>query len=334
MPEDFQPQTSPTEFAPEPLPPTVKLDRSIPWFYRASPFAVSLVYLIFYFVVPRIRYNATGAVLLSTVLSLGLVIWLTAQCARSFQNQRMLTICTVISIIAVIPFRLMLAGIVRPMPPWTWMIYVPGLPDMLFIWFAAALGTLLSFILRGVNMIPPVATVMALVDMWTVLAGGPVQQIMQSDNPVAKAVTNTMTVRMAVTQARGADPMGGAVGFADFLFIAFFIAAITRFIPVPRVYSKTVLALIGILCIYMLVVLATGIGLPALVPMSIAMIAIHWRYFHYERSELFALLYSGLFITLILGAFWLARRRLDPVSPGTEEMSKPRAQFIRPTATS
>lgn len=241
----------------------------------------------------------------------------------------MLTIFIILSIVAVIPFRLMLVGIVRPMAPWTWMVMVPGLPDMLFIWFAAALGTLLSLILRGVNMIPPIATVMALVDMWTVLAGGPVQQIMTSDNAVAKAVTNTMTVRMAAPQAHGAEPMGGAVGFADFLFIAFFIAAMIRFVPTAKVYSKTLLVLIVILCAYMLIVFATGLGLPALVPMSIAMIAIHWRHFHYERSELFALLYAGLFILLIVGVFWFLRRRLDPIAPRVDEMNKPQASQIR-----
>ena len=44
-------------------------------------------------------------------------------------------------------------------------------------------------------------------------------------------------------------------------------------------------------------------GLPALLPMALVMIAVHWRQFHYERSEVFALLYAAGFIALIVGAF-------------------------------
>jgi hypothetical protein len=41
------------------------------------------------------------------------------------------------------------------------------------------------------------------------------------------------------------------------------------------------------------------------------MIALHWRQFHYERSELYALLYAALFIALIAAGFWYFGRQRD-----------------------
>jgi hypothetical protein len=193
--------------------------------------------------------------------------------------------------------------------PWVLFAMVPGLPELLLIWFACSLGGAVARLLRGANMIPPVAAVLALVDIWTLLLGGPVSKVMQSSAPAAQAATRALTVPLPAS-ARGAMPMV-AIGFADFLFIAFFVAAMCRFAPAATAYRRSVIALIAVLCPYMALVmfsdnipfLASWPGLPALLPMALIMIIVHWRHFHYDRSEVFALLYAACFIAAIIGAF-------------------------------
>src|SRR5437763_16231487 len=163
-------------------------------------------------------------------------------------------------------------------------------------------------------MIPPVAAVLALVEILTVLLGGPVKQIMESPNLVAHAVTQAMTAQMPSIRM-GAAPYrpSSMVGFADFVFIAFFVAAVCRFVQVQGTYKKTLVGLIAVLCAYMPLVHFFDWNLPALVPMGAIMIALHWRHFHYERSEAFALLYAGVFIAIIALGFWyFGKRNVSP----------------------
>src|SRR5207244_2528136 len=101
-----------------------------------------------------------------------------------------------------------------------------------------------------------------------------------------------------------------------------------RFVPTRAAYLRTLYGLVGILCVYMLIVLFKDMNLPALLPMAVLVIAIHWRHFHYERSELFALLYAALFIALIALGFWyVARRQPAPVAEeGPHAMRPPSNQ--------
>jgi hypothetical protein len=240
---------------------------------------------------------------------MALIVWFAASLGRALSSPRRILISGVAAALIAVPFRVL---VVQRVPSAVWLyMAVPGLSDILMVWLAGSIGAALSLLLRGANMIPPVAAVLALVDVWTVLLGGPVQQIMTSQNPTAKAVTQAMTVQLAAPRATGAVPSPLLIGFADFLFIAFFAAAICRFVGRYRPYTITVIGLIGILSAYLLLVAAVPTGLPALVPMSVAMIALHWRQFHYERSEAFALMYAGVFIALIAAAFWYFGRSAD-----------------------
>lgn len=277
-----------------------------------GPVAVAIVWLAFWQVAPRLRADSVGAVIISTVVSLSLIVWFVAQVARALRTARAIVLNGILAAGFVLPLRIM-AGSGRIIAPWNILPHIPGLPDLLFVWFAACIGTSLSRLLRGANMIPPVAAVLALVDTWTVLLGGPVQRIMQSANPMARAITKAMTVTLPGPRA-GASPIqiSTIVGFADFLFIAFFIAAVVRFVELSGAYRSTTRATIAVLSIYMIVINFTGWSLPALVPLAVVMIALHWRHFHYDRSEAFALLYAVLFIVVIAAGFWFLGRSPRP----------------------
>jgi hypothetical protein len=191
--------------------------------------------------------------------------------------------------------------------PWSWVLAVPGLAELAFILFGVSVGAALSRILRSANMIPPVAGVLALVDIWTVLLGGPVQRVMESAAPSAQRLTEAMTIRLPAPTS-GAAPMA-VVGFADFVFIAFFVAAMCRFEGDAVGYGRTVRPLAAVLAAYMVVVLLTDWRLPALVPMAAVVLAVHWRRFRYSRSEAIALIYAAALVAVLLGgAVWLSRR--------------------------
>jgi drug/metabolite transporter (DMT)-like permease len=76
--------------------------------------------------------------------------------------------------------------------------------------------------------------------------------------------------------------------------------------------------LIAVLCAYMLLVHYANISLPALLPLAVVMLALHWRHFQYSRSEMFAMLYAGIFILLIGAGFWYMNQHF--VIPGKPAM--------------
>ncbi len=254
-------------------------------------------YLIYWQVAPRIRDDRIGTVILSTLVSLTLVIVATGTLGRTIRSVRGALVLTLVAAAVIVPIRLM-AAFGHMLPPWRWILAAPGVADLGFIALGAGCGILLSRMVRGANMVPPVAAVLALVDIWTVTMGGPVHQIMTSDNPGAQKVAEAMTVRLPAPTS-GAAPIA-VVGFADFLFIAFFTSAMCRFAGDREGYRRTVWPLAIVLSLYMLVVLVTGLRLPALVPMAVVVIIAHWRRFHYARSEAFALLYAGLVVAAII----------------------------------
>lgn len=268
---------------------------------------VSAAYIGLWTFAPRIRTESLVPVLATTVLSLALIIWLPAQYAHGSRRVRTLLAHALLAGLLIVPLRL---GLVmgRPVVPWSSILAVPGLADLIFVWFAATLGCLLSLLLRSANLIPPVAVVLALVDIWTVQFGGPVQRIMESESPVAESVVQAMTVQLpAPTHGASPFPPSSIVGFADFLFVAFFIHAVMRLADGLARYRKTLTVLILVLCAYILLqrFLDPPPALPALVPMAVVMIGMHWRAFHYERSEKLALLYASILIAVLGAAWWL-----------------------------
>jgi hypothetical protein len=286
-------------------------------------------YLAYWQVVPRIKSGELWVVLLSTLISLSLAVWLAAQIARSQSGSRSVLIGLAVTAACIIPLKTSVAWR-QPLAPWTLLAAVPGLPDVLFIWFGACLGALLSRLLRGLNLVPPVAAALALVDIWTVLLGGPVQQIMQSDNPVAKAATQAMTVPLPRPEvvANSAMPFQMQVGFADFLFIAFFVAALTRFVPEARAYRQTLASLVVTLALYMGIVIYWSIDLPALLPMAAVVLAVNWRRFQYTRSEKFAMAYALVAVGTIVFAFWrISRSGSEGGGPETRGDSGPQASL-------
>lgn len=287
-----------------------------------NPLLIALAYLVYWQIVIRLRSDSLPVIILSSMVSLGLMIWLAASLGRSLQSTKALIICSLAAAALIVPIQIMLV-LRYPLVPWIYLLMVPGLQGVMLILFASCLGAALSKLVRAANMIPPIAVVLALVDIYTVLLGGPVKQVMQSETPVAQNIVRAFTAPVAVPEQASARPFAPIVGFADFLFTAFFIAAICRFVTARSPFARTVITLITALCLYMCIVLYFDLSLPALVPMALVMLALHWKNFHYSRSEVFALIYAALIIGVVVGLFWFLGRSREPAEP-------PRSSHLSP----
>lgn len=184
---------------------------------------------------------------------------------------------------------------------------VPGSRGLLLICFAVALGSVLARMIRELKILLPIAVVLALVDLYVVFGGGLVTQANHGNAQAAKAMS-ALTVNLTPKLPRGIPaPPPLAVGFADYLFIALFFACFARY----RVASNHTFAILsGVLVLYMVIVIVTGLDLPALVPISIVVIGANWRSFQYDREERQALLIAGALTAAVMGALlWYSHRR-------------------------
>jgi hypothetical protein len=275
-------------------------------------FGSGIAYLALYFISQRIPFGQV-AILIATLLSLGLVLLFTVASARALRNRRDLALTSLVSAALSLPSVLIRILFAR-FPAWTgWrtvgpglvqyeriLAHIPGLHGLMLILFATCLGVWLSQLLREMKILLPIALVLACVDLYVVFGGGLVAQAHTGKAPAAQAAMKSLTVPLTSHPKSGAAPIQLAVGFADFLFIALFFACFARF-GVPS--GRTFKALCALLLVYMGIVYVTGLDLPALVPIAIVVVGMNLRQFRYERSEAFALLYAGLIVAAIMGGF-------------------------------
>lgn len=255
---------------------------------------------------------ALHTVVASTLAALAIAISLAALTAGCLTATRALLVSVAASGVAIVPLQI---GYVvgHLVPPWSLLLAVPGLPEVLVVWFAASVGALLARLLRTANLIPPVAFALCMADLWTVWLGGPVQRMMESPHPTAQAVVRVMTVQLPAPRDGAAQI--AIVGFADFLFVGFFVAALCRLVNDARVLRRTLVSVVVVLVAYMAIVVFAphNLALPALLPMGVAVVAVNWRHFRYTRSEVFALIYAGLaVVAVVAGLAWMSRRPPPP----------------------
>lgn len=269
--------------------------------------ATGLLYLVLWQVAPGIRWESHVPTVVSTLAAVTLALLFGAYLARSALSPRSALWLTGAAALCAVPLRLGTAFGAMPQP-WRLMAAAPGLPDLCVVALAAGLGVQLSRLLRAPNLILPVAVVLAMTDIWTVMLNGPVQRIMQSQTETAQRITTAMMVGLPPKELQtGAAPMAGA-GFADFLFVAFFVAAVTRFAPADALFRATVKWVVGVLALYMLIVMFSGLALPAMAPIAVTVIILHRRLFTYTRAEVFAMIYALLLLAAVIGGMWMLSR--------------------------
>ncbi len=259
-----------------------------------------------------VRLHPTNAVVYSAISLVSLVITLgytvaLARSLRSLPGQLLTLFLTAVILLPVmlLPFIQFQTAQQLAAAQHVYRLYgvvfraVPGLMGLLMMSLAAAVGAVLSRMVREIKILLPIAVVLALVDLYVVFGGGMVAQANSGKAPAAKAAMQMLTVNLLPrTPSSLHAPQPLAVGFADFLFIALFFACFIRF-DVPA--RRTFLLLCGILCCYMVVVMVGRLDLPALLPIAGVIVGSHLNAFRYKREEAFAMLYAGLLVAIVLG---------------------------------
>jgi len=190
--------------------------------------------------------------------------------------------------------------------------------------WCVGLGALLGIYLKDKNLLIPVSIFGAAYDFYLVIApaGAPAAGLTRHIIQTApKVFTNVAAQVPAVTShaTTGKAAVGSYVGPADLVFLAAFFIVIFRFGMNAR---RTLAIITPVLVLYMLVVLFTGIPLPALVPIGVCIVIANWKHFNLKRDEWMA---TGL-IALFCAGFitWgLVRKQKElPTEPSTQVSSQ------------
>ncbi len=283
----------------------------------ALPILTALFLLGLYLASQKIPYSQTS-VLLVTLGTLFLTLLLTVTLARVLALSRHLPQHTAAAALLFLPGALLpillaqfhsqfLRSTALLFGPWLRLEFgVPGLPGTLLIYAAACLGVWLSRLMREMKILLPVAVVLACMDMFVVFGGGLVTKAVQTPQKakVARTAMHTLSAALpALKPAPGSAPIQLSVGFADYLFISLFFACFARFnLPERNIWITFAVLSLTLVC-YLALVYLLSIDLPALVPIAVVVIGANMRFFRYQRSEWFALLYAGIIVACLLG--WL-----------------------------
>ncbi|MHB1457609.1 MAG: hypothetical protein ACYC0V_11910 [Armatimonadota bacterium] len=157
--------------------------------------------------------------------------------------------------------------------------------DMSLMIFAAALGCIISFIIKEPNIVVPVALFAAVVDYWGVTSG-PLSVVLAK----RPAILDVVSVHMPVPIV---NAPGTLIGLGDFVFLGIFFSILYRFALNTKLSFWLGYAF---LTVTMFIVTAVDVAIPALVPIGAAIIIANYKAIELKRDEKLATLYVGIII--------------------------------------
>ena len=172
--------------------------------------------------------------------------------------------------------------------------------DMALLCAATFGGVSLSRIVRTPNMLGPIGGIIAVIDIWGVLFGGPVSKIMASEAaaPITeKAMTAGPQIGAVASDPRFSIPLP-QIGVGDFLFLALLLGIIVIHrmnwrVPAWSIWLLVSGALISITFLPMIP------ALPGLLFIGAGAVLPNLKYFTYTRDERFALLWAGVLVLVL-----------------------------------
>ncbi|BDI32726.1 hypothetical protein CCAX7_47770 [Capsulimonas corticalis] len=171
----------------------------------------------------------------------------------------------------------------------------PSIRGLMLAVSLAFFGALLSRIVREAKMLLPIALVAMVIDVLGAMMPRGFTRDIYEQHP---GVIPSFSVPMPGIGSL--EPIS-YVGPGDALFIAFFFGIVQRY---RLNMSGTFWMMFGLLSAAMLAVNA-GVGnIAALLPMGIAVIVANFRYFKFDRSEMFAMIYAGILAVVLAAGFF------------------------------
>jgi hypothetical protein len=255
--------------------------------------------------IPIGALNAANVV--ATVVFVSLPILIIAAAARLEWKAWAAIVCLVVSLAVVI--------FARGGGP-----FLDGVLQIARFAWPAALGFLISGLIKDRNLLLPIAIVLATVDILAVFApAGTVNQGLES--PTIRPIFDALAYQ--VPKAGTAMPLA-QMGPADPLFIAMFLLAIHKF---GMRFRKTILWMQPALAAYLLVVIAFGnetlfgfsLGaLPALVPIGLVVAVVNAKEFRMSKSETAMTIgVAALCCALLVALATVWRAEPEPPPPST-----------------
>lgn len=163
-------------------------------------------------------------------------------------------------------------------------------------------GLLVSRLIRHANMIGPIGVMVAIIDIWGVLFGGIVSQLLSNkatQHVAQHAMASGPRLGAATTKLAGLANLSlPAIGIGDFLFLALFLGVLVRFAMNWRASAIWMWAGVS-LALLAIVLLPFVPQLPGLLFLGAGAVLPNLRYFQFTREERFALLYAGIFVLLL-----------------------------------
>jgi len=244
---------------------------------------------------------------LAVVVGVALVVWLAFEAGRVFEAKW----AGILGLIAA-GARIGLAFL--PLPKsLAAQVAFGTIADTLILAAALLLGSSISGLIRHANLLPPVAIVLTVVDIWTVWLGGFVARIQQKAQEgvvIAQRVIEAATVKMpTVATAQYAHIGIPVIGIGDLFFAAFLFALLWKFGLNAR--SAFFLSVVFVIFGLMLAQLPfVPFGVPGLPFIVLAILLPNLKSFRYTPEEKKALLIGAIFLFGLLALFSLMVRQL------------------------
>ena len=244
---------------------------------------------------------------LAVVVGVALVVWLAFEAGRVFEAKW----AGILGLIAA-GARVGLAFL--PLPKsLAAQVTFGTIADTLILAAALLLGSSISGLIRHANLLPPVAIVLTVVDIWTVWLGGFVARIQQKAQEgvvIAQRVIEAATVKMpTVATAQYAHVGIPVIGIGDLFFAAFLFALLWKFGLNAR--SAFFLSVVFVIFGLMLAQLPfVPFGVPGLPFIVLAILLPNLKSFRYTPEEKKALLIGAIFLFGLLALFSLMVRQL------------------------
>jgi hypothetical protein len=176
------------------------------------------------------------------------------------------------------------------------------LSDIALLSLAVCAGNLASRMIQTPNMLGPVCVVIALIDVWGVLFGGIVSQLLTNAPQVAaKAMTSGPKIG-AASGSLYMIPLPD-VGVGDYLFIGLLFGALMWLGLNWRGALTWVVPLVS-LALLSIVFLPQIPALPGLLFIALGVLIPNTSTLQFTREEKFALLYAGIFVVILTGVLY------------------------------
>ena len=190
------------------------------------------------------------------------------------------------------------------------LIYVSALRDLSLIVAASFAGAILARGIRYPNMLGPIGAVIALIDIWGVMFGGIVHQMLTSEatQPLAaKAMTTGPQIgAVGASQPAFSVPLP-SVGIGDFLFLALLLCTL---VYLRMNWRTSAILMFAFVCVALLglTFLTWFPALPGLLFIGAGAVLPNLKYFSFTREEKWALLWAAVLVLFLTTALYFAVR--------------------------